>query len=62
MLATAELYDTRSGSWTATESMDSPREYHTTTLLLDGTVLVAGGYGGGVLAAAAELYHPDPGN
>ena len=59
-LASAELYDPGSGSWTATGNMVTPRQDFTATLLPDGKVLVAGGLHSGVLAAAAELY--DPGN
>ena len=57
----AELYDTVTGTWTATGSMSSGRNGHTATLLPNGTVLVAGGYSTGGPIAAAELYDPGSG-
>ncbi len=58
-LASAELYDPRSRSWTVTASMLHPRLGHIATRLSDGRVLVAGGYDDNTSAhsfATAEIY------
>lgn len=61
-LATAELYDPATGTFSPTGSMTVTRENHTATLLNDGRVLIAGG--NDVLdhaTTAAELYDPETG-
>ena len=61
----AELYDPAMGTWAPTGSLAVGRGMHTTTLLLDGCVLVAGGidYGekGDPIFASAEVYDPAAG-
>jgi hypothetical protein len=60
--ATAEIYDPGSGTFTMTGSMARGRAYHTATLLDNGKVLIAGGYGGGTIPmASAEVYDPGSG-
>ncbi len=63
--ATAELYDPATRTFTLTGSMHVPRMGHTATLLLDGRVLVAGGFhaldGISTNIDSAELYDPATG-
>ena len=61
-MASAELYDSRSATWTATGSMREARAGHTATLLRDGTVLIAGGGSSPAdTLASAEIYVPSTG-
>jgi hypothetical protein len=61
-LADAELYDPATGAFTPTGSMTSVREYHTATLLNNGTVLMVGGVAtGGSALGSAEVYDPAAG-
>jgi hypothetical protein len=59
-LATAEVYDPATGTWSPLGSMSSLRTFHTATLLNNGKVLVSGGrdYGGEGSLATAEVHTP----
>ena len=64
-VADAELFDSSTGTWTATGSMSTDRDVHTLTLLTSGQVLVAGGVSGGWGVCndltSAELYDSSAG-
>ncbi|MEY2510588.1 MAG: hypothetical protein QOE26_1351 [Verrucomicrobiota bacterium] len=61
----SELYDPATGTWTATGPLNQERFQHTATLLLNGDVLVAGGFVRGTIypnaLGSAELYNPSSG-
>jgi len=63
-LASAELYDPATGTWTLTGSMTTARVGPTATLLPGGEVLVAGGIDVDqqILWGSAELYNPTTGS
>ncbi|WP_187775556.1 Kelch repeat-containing protein [Luteimonas suaedae] len=62
LLASAEIYDPATGRFERTASdMTSPRMYHTATLLDDGRVLIAGGWGPDDRLASAEVFDPSSG-
>jgi len=56
-LASAELYDPTSETWTPTSSLATARQLHTATLLPNGKVLISGGENSTILTST-ELYDP----
>ena len=63
-LASSELYDPRTGTFTLTGSLHTARSGNTATVLGDGTVLMAGGQNNGAnggYLGSAEIYDPATG-
>jgi N-acetylneuraminic acid mutarotase len=61
-LSSAELYDTDSGTWRPTGSLNDSRYYFSATLLDNGLVLAAGGKDDTGYLDSAELYDPNIGS
>jgi hypothetical protein len=61
-LSLAQIYDPATGSFAATASMNQGRQQHTATVLLNGQVLVTGGFNSQVSAnvSSAELFSVSP--
>ena len=57
-LASAEIFDPVSGTFTFTGNLTNARSNHTATRLANGTVLIVGGSNEGNDRATAELYNP----
>ena len=61
-LASAELYDPQTRTFSSTGQMTSVRSGHTATLLRNGRVLIAGGFDDEEPVRTAELYDPATGS
>ncbi|MGA7914325.1 MAG: kelch repeat-containing protein [Candidatus Acidiferrales bacterium] len=61
-LATAELYDPVTGTFSPTGSLNTARRLTSGTLLDNGMVLVVGGVNGSTTLSSAELYNPATGS
>src|ERR1022692_1899397 len=57
-LASAELYNPGTGTFTFTGNLNAARDAHSATLLNNGSVLIAGGSGVAGELASAEIYNP----
>lgn len=60
-IASAEIYDPKTNTFTPTGDMNEARSGHTATRLADGQVLIVGGWGVSTRTATAELYDPQTG-
>jgi hypothetical protein len=65
-MASAELYNPASGTFSYIGNLNTARQWQTATLLNDGNVLIAAGENGyfssGTAIANAELYNPTAGS
>jgi hypothetical protein len=57
-IASAELYNPATGTWSMTASMNVAREFYMTAMLVNSNVVLMAG-GGPTPGATAELYQPD---
>ena len=60
-IASAELFDPATQTFTPISDMNEPRNGHTATLLPDGQVLITGGWNQIGRTSTAELYDPETG-
>jgi hypothetical protein len=60
-IASAEIFDPATNSFTPTGDMNEPRDGHTATLLPNGQVLIVGGWNQSGRSSTAELYDPKTG-
>jgi sugar lactone lactonase YvrE/N-acetylneuraminic acid mutarotase len=56
--AAVDLYDPATGLWTAGPPLNQGRNQYSAVRLIDGRVLVAGGYGPGTPLRSVEIYDP----
>ncbi|MEL6859548.1 MAG: RICIN domain-containing protein [Pseudomonadota bacterium] len=58
--ARTSIYDPRSGTWSASTEMNTPRGYHAMTPLSDGSILTLGGsWSGGRFEKPGEIWSPN---
>ena len=60
-IASAEIFDPETNTFTPTSDMNAPRNGHAATLLPNGQVLIAGGWDQNGRTSTAELYDPQTG-
>lgn len=60
-IASAELFDPATQTFTLLSDMNEPRNGHTATLLPNGQVLIAGGWGRNGRTSTAEIFDPQTG-
>ena len=58
VLSSAELYNSSTGTWTSTGSLNDARVGHTATLLVSGTVIDVSGSGANTDLTSCEIYTP----